>query len=158
MCATRSSLVRTDRPQPAPAPTGVPGLGWGNPGGHCTDESCTLDVSVPHQPCHINEQLSREILPPQFAAGHLSWMGVSQTRQKTLNAKRDGNTALLPWSSVLTCLRGAGLPRVPRGWNSSASMTAVLFKQSSMGREGKNLLLVKHFQENTDIEQHLCLC
>lgn len=131
-------LIGTYRLSPGrPAPTGVPGLGWGNPGGDCTDESFTLDVSVSHQLCHINEQLSREILPSQFAAGHLSWMGVSQTRQKTLNAKWDGNTALPPWSSVLSCLGGAGLPGVPRGWNKSAAMTAVLFKQSSTGREGK---------------------
>lgn len=64
---------------------------------HCWDS--TPEVSVSRQPAASPEKYCHLSLLPATFHG---W--ISQTRQKTLNAKWDGSTALLPWSSVLTCL------------------------------------------------------
>lgn len=103
----------------------------GNPRRDSRDGNNTLDVCVTSIVSHKWVFLTAAAFQSNIATLVCCcppFMDGSQPSQtENPHAKWDGNTALLPWSSVLTCLWGAGLPCVPEGWNSSAAMTAVLF-------------------------------
>lgn len=100
--------------------TAVPGLGGEIQGGSAHGNS-TLGVSVSHQRVLLTAAAFQSNIAPFHG-----WESAKPGR-KTLRTKWLGSTALLPWSSVPTCVGGAGFPCVPRGWSSSAATTAVLF-------------------------------
>lgn len=107
--------------------------------------------------CHVNQQLLQR---------NIATLVYCQPPFMDGSAKPDRKPSMPSGMEAQLCFLGAQCspawgcksPTCSQGMESSAAMTAMLFKQSWTGRGKKNLLLVKYFQENTDIEQHLCLC